>query len=52
LINTAITTPSAVNDPLTIFEVADFCTAIRINNDVYHFDASTPSGSKYIPDII
>lgn len=30
------------------FEVADSCTAIRIDNDIYYFDSTKAAGSKFV----
>ena len=47
------TAKATLIDSNTIFEVADSCAAIRINNAIYHEGiAASASASKYTPDII
>lgn len=40
MISTSVTNASVAGDSSSILEVADSCTAIRINNRVYHRDSS------------
>lgn len=29
-------------------EVADFCTAVRVDNKIYYYDSTQNSGSKFV----
>jgi len=48
IISTNVVTAATYNN--VTYEVADSCAALKINTDVYHYDSSITSGSKFPKD--